>query len=75
MASHSNEEETNNELRTLLDEQNLHPFLELISNLTSSENEKRTRCEKIFELVQDETVRFHGQTTFTRVEESNKSTG
>ena len=45
----SNEEETN-ELRMLLDEQNLHPFLELISNLTSSENEKRARCEKIFEL-------------------------
>ena len=56
MAS-KNEEETN-ELRTLLDEQNLHPFLELISNLTSSENEKRTRCEKIFELCKTTQLGF-----------------
>jgi len=59
MASHSNEEDlTNNELRTLLDEQNLHPFLELISNLTSSENEKRTRCEKIFDLCKKTQLGF-----------------
>ena len=59
MASNNNEEDlTNNELRTLLDEQNLHPFLELISNLTSSENEKRTRCEKIFELCKTTQLGF-----------------
>jgi len=54
----SNNEEETNELRTLLDEQNLHPFLELISNLTSSENEKRTRCEKIFELCKTTQLGF-----------------
>jgi len=59
MASNINEEDlTNNELRTLLDEQNLHPFLELISNLTSSENEKRTRCEKIFDLCKTTQLGF-----------------
>ena len=38
-------------LASALDENTLAPFQELLSNLTSSDNDKRQRCEKIFDVA------------------------
>ena len=74
MASRRREEETTTTLANALDEHVSTPFLELISDLTSSENEKRTRCEKIFEVCKTTQLGFTVK-QLLRVEESNESTG